>query len=390
MLGHFSLPGRIPTLSCLALGRRRRLVRYGSPRFWGLLCIKILHQKSSLPDHPLPLPSPIRYDPFKEGFALSWVNDLSSVLGIPTGAATLAVAIYGGCAAAESAASPEVLGDISRALSDRSWSESAQAPALIGQLFAATFGERHFSFRCALASAIATFYILIALLWLVNRITGNLFSGYGMLAIFSEPIDAIQAWVGVFIAAFIPDYIALAKTRLLTRIMGHIDTIFSGLLLVGFDIVLSAIISFGGAIFLLDLVFHTFFRFSSFISLAIIGTILSPNEYINNSIALEIGQGAEAHLTIVNLALANLLAPFVVSNGILPMFSITCWSTVFTSVWTLLILLSAVAIQIITPIQRFTIYFFDVTHHPLRAIGVVSGTLVMIGSLVWTVLRVVF
>jgi hypothetical protein len=32
------------------------------------------------------------------GFALSWVNDLSSILGIPKGAATLAAAIYVGSA----------------------------------------------------------------------------------------------------------------------------------------------------------------------------------------------------------------------------------------------------------------------------------------------------
>jgi len=35
---------------------------------------------------------------------MSWVNDLASVAGIPAGAATLAVAMYAACAAAEDAA----------------------------------------------------------------------------------------------------------------------------------------------------------------------------------------------------------------------------------------------------------------------------------------------
>jgi hypothetical protein len=35
---------------------------------------------------------------------MSWVNDMASVLGIPAGAATLAVSMYAGCSAAEKAA----------------------------------------------------------------------------------------------------------------------------------------------------------------------------------------------------------------------------------------------------------------------------------------------
>jgi hypothetical protein len=38
---------------------------------------------------------------------MSWVNDLASVAGIPGGAAVVAGAMYGACAAAEKAARPE-------------------------------------------------------------------------------------------------------------------------------------------------------------------------------------------------------------------------------------------------------------------------------------------
>jgi len=64
-------------------------------------------------------------------------------------------------------------------------------------------------------------------------------------------------------------------------------------------------------------------------------------------------------------------------------------STTFTSIWTFLILLSTTVIKLLAPLQRFTSWFFDVDKHPVKAIGVVSGALVMIGSLIWTVLRAV-
>jgi hypothetical protein len=49
---------------------------------------------------------------------MSWVGDLASGRGAPAGAATLAVAMYLGCVAAEKAARPEALKDIGRILKD--------------------------------------------------------------------------------------------------------------------------------------------------------------------------------------------------------------------------------------------------------------------------------
>ena len=49
---------------------------------------------------------------------MPWINDLASSAGIPAGAATLAVAMYAACAAAEKAARPQALQDIGRTLKD--------------------------------------------------------------------------------------------------------------------------------------------------------------------------------------------------------------------------------------------------------------------------------
>ena len=66
---------------------------------------------------------------------MSWVNDLASELGVPAGAATLAVAMYAACVAAEKAARPMALKDIGRVLKDSSWSRSMRPTAIIEQMF---------------------------------------------------------------------------------------------------------------------------------------------------------------------------------------------------------------------------------------------------------------
>ena len=72
---------------------------------------------------------------------MSWVNDLASGLGIPAGAATLAVAMYAACAAAEKSARPEALKDIGRILKDTSWERSVQPSTIIDRVFKLTFGR---------------------------------------------------------------------------------------------------------------------------------------------------------------------------------------------------------------------------------------------------------
>ena len=76
-----------------------------------------------------------------------------------------------------------------------------------------------------------------------------------------------------------------------------------------------------------------------------------------------------------------------------PNFGVVTWytplmiSTLLTSTWAALFLVASAVIKVASPLQRFTAWFFDVDRHPLKAIGVVSAALVMIGSLMWTGLR---
>jgi hypothetical protein len=64
-------------------------------------------------------------------------------------------------------------------------------------------------------------------------------------------------------------------------------------------------------------------------------------------------------------------------------------STLLTSIWALLILVPTAILKLLAPLQRFTVWFFNVEKRPLQAIGIVSSALVMIASLIWSLIRAI-
>jgi hypothetical protein len=68
-------------------------------------------------------------------------------------------------------------------------------------------------------------------------------------------------------------------------------------------------------------------------------------------------------------------------------YEIILLATLLTSIWTVLILLSTIALKLLTPLHRFTAWFFDLEEHPVKTIGIVAGVLVMAGSLIWSAVR---
>jgi hypothetical protein len=64
-------------------------------------------------------------------------------------------------------------------------------------------------------------------------------------------------------------------------------------------------------------------------------------------------------------------------------------STLFTSIWTILVAVASLVLRLLVPIQTFTAWFFDVERHPVQAIGIIAGGLVIISSLIWKVLEIV-
>ncbi len=286
---------------------------------------------------------------------MSWVNDLASGLGIPAGAATLAVAMYAACTAAEKAARPAALQDIGRILKDTTWGRSVRPSAIIERVFKWTFGDRHLSWKCGRRSLMATLCIVTT-----TALVDFLRSGVRPnIEDWVDPRNIFDVMLTFVILSFVPDYLALWKSRFLVSLP---ISKFEGIFLVVADVILSLAIS-SFLVFLYAQV-----RFG-----------IPPG--IHTSI-VEYARG-------IGGALINNLGGFVGARNHVPLVGPMYVSTLFTSIWTILILLSTTVLKLLVPVHRFTAWFFDVERHPVQAIGIVAGALVMIGSLIWTVLRAV-
>jgi hypothetical protein len=286
---------------------------------------------------------------------MSWVNDLASGLGITAGAATLAVGMFGACTAAEKAARPEALKEIGSILRDSSWSRTRRPSATIGRVFVWTFGERHLSRKCLGRSLLATLIMLLFLFALQWKPLVEIIRPHNVYA-------KIGFFLGVPLTAGFPsDYLSLWKTRILLR---RINQSIKGMIFVPvIDVVLSVLIS---------------------MVLMLIGDTVA-SIYLAAQMSVNFFDLYASVVTGFVWSLSHYITSF--SGEYVSMYSLCFVSTLFTSIWTILILVSTSILKLLAPIERFTTWFFDVEKHPIQAIGIVSAALVMTGSLMWSTVR---
>jgi hypothetical protein len=258
------------------------------------------------------------------------------------------VAMYAACSAAEKAARPEALRDIGRILNARSWSRSVQPSAIIQRVFFWTFGERHWTTHCLQRSVLASFVFLVAFLFALITLHGPPLDPPP-----EERADFSTGISGLILPLLLPDYLSLAKSRFLIGRMAISCGFVCVLVIVVLDILLCIIISIG--------------------CLAVF-TVLTEGAF---------------GITLVRAEWFYWREMFVESGTSIemPVYPIFATSTLLTSAWAILVLLSTTVLKALMPVQRFTAWYFDVENHPVQAIGIVAGALVMIASLIWSVVR---
>jgi hypothetical protein len=199
-----------------------------------------------------------------------------------------------------------------------------------------------------------------SIFWNIFLMPDPLFGGY------SGHITNIY---NVMFIGFIGDYISLGKTRIIIRFISRSAGALNAILMVAIDIFFSVMIS------------------------SIIATVVNTAELQSYYYQNEGSWYYSLHTSILRTYYAWLnLPPFLFGGA---MSEITdsqfCLpSTLLTSIWSILILLSTTVLRLLTPIHRFAAWYFDLKKHPVKAIGIVSGALVMIGSLIWSLVRTVF
>jgi hypothetical protein len=321
---------------------------------------------------------------------VSWVNELTSSLGIPTAGVTLSIAIYAACKAAEKAARPEALRDIARALKNPRWGGSTDPTLIAERVFEWTFGERHLSWRSIRSSVKASLAFCAFLTMIYTSVGGVFFLPLFDFSIYRSPMIVVQLIIGSILLALMPDYLALAKTRFLIRNLRS-DLRFSSVtgLLVVTDLCASLLIS--GCItistFYIANYLSMLFPSSALASVlwSSVWFVSADMDAANELVQLSQPDGEDLW-DLVQIIIKD-MAPFSHQHNwarsLLPVF---LSSTLLTSTWTMLILVSALIIKIAPPVQRLMVWYFDLDKRPVSALGIVSGALVILTSWVWTVL----
>jgi len=207
-------------------------------------------------------------------------------------------------------------------------------------LFDAIFGERHFSWRCFLRSAILS-VVLVLLLgsWQMAR------TGLAVPWVQELP----KFFVVALVANLLPDYFSLLETRLVLKKMSQTSsaTVVVGYMLL--DIVLTSIAA-AVAVVVACSINDDYYFYTPEVYLSPEGSWQDPNPFI-------------APLTFQNLS------------------SVFAYSTYFTSIWVWLYLLSAVLVRIASnadPLSRRVVRVLDFRSKPFRSLGFVC-TVVLTG-----------
>lgn len=325
---------------------------------------------------------------------MSWVNDLASILGVPGGAATLAIAFYTACSAAEKSARPEALKEIGTILKEP---VGSQTNIVIDRTFRWTFGATHLSWKCVWRSAVCTAIfnaVLTVILHGPLKVPLTLINAE-VIPLLHDAVGIMRA-VGILATSallfcFIPDYISLWKTRLTLHYCRKTSGVAVTLGILVLDICLSIFIS------VVMLIFFKWVAASIFHGL--VGAWPEPSveedrgvmELMHLGFAYDMFQWLKAHGLVSDFAVhTTVYAIFLIGGQFLdqsfkadPAFAAAFLSTLMTSVWLFLAFASTLAIKIIVPTQRITVRFFDVEAHPLKAIGMVSGFITVAVTFVW-------
>jgi hypothetical protein len=281
---------------------------------------------------------------------MTWLSDLASALGVPTGGAIAAAAIYYGSIAAEREARREALRDLARLLRGPGWDPTAG----IQKLFVYTFGERHLSWLCLRRSIVASLTFIVSFGLQFSLLTGE------------WPVRFIEYPSHTFrylLLAFGCDYIALFKTRKLISVSAiarkPVVLLFS-------DVVGSLLIS---------LAINSIYIWQA------TGGLIAFSRY-DHFFDWAISQG------VGDILIGHQILPIFTHSDYysFPYQGIYVLSTLMTSIWALLMLTSWSLLKVVVPLQRLMNWFFPIDSHPIRAIGVVGGGLVFVGSALISVL----
>jgi hypothetical protein len=264
-------------------------------------------------------------------------------------------------------------------------------PEIIQNTFNRIFGQRHFSVRCIMVSALLSLASLIvtftiSIFWdFPALVATGAFIQKGLDALHTSNSDQIKHLatslskipnivlysVGVVSWIFwclLPDYIALLKIRIMLLIFRYSNPRIPSLIITLFvDFIVG---------------FWVFIASFSFLQTFLIGIsiyLYDPSvfkQFSSMSIATFLLWGFLFGIEAGILTFKNLLITFVPVANLF-------WASMIPSIWLWAYVISSLVTRMLLasrPLMRKTVYLLDVSGHPIRSIGVVAAFVMAIGS----------
>jgi hypothetical protein len=291
---------------------------------------------------------------------MAWVDALSSGLGVGTGGAALAVAIYAGASALEKEMRPEARHEITLFIRNSNITSNAQIVAnFVFETFKVLFGKRHLTWKCFWRSAAASLlvsWLMTGLFWLKypTAVSDRFASMRDTSGDRSAVLFTLALFVLYLVFSCLPDYISLLKGRLILSAMTRKASGIKIAALVLLDLAISIGIS------------------SSLIFGALTSMYGAPSATSNLR---------EAFWDCVGMVMGQSL-PY--PRDI--MVVVYVLSTLVTSIWAVMIIVSAGLLKVLASfnyLMRMVRWMFDVDAHPVRVLGLVAAGTTWIGSVVY-------
>jgi len=308
---------------------------------------------------------------------MTWLETISSSIGVGTGGATLALAIYAGSGALEADVRPEARKQIAQFLKRPPIDQaSLHAAELVAHLFDITFGERQWSLRCFRRSCLSSmvFVFSVLLVFYLKHRPDMVWP--------HDPDGRPYAMAAVLIAnilpfllfSILPDYVSLAKARWILRRMARSRTLIAVILLIALDVVLSYAVS-------------MMFYYGIVLPIRGVGELCATYRHYEGPVACGNPDNPLEFLSMVVTISGDMVwfathaaSEFPLGNVIAFAFGV---STVLTSVWTVLVMVAiallrlAVGLNLAFGVAR---WLFDVDRHPIKTLGRFIAALVWLGS----------
>jgi hypothetical protein len=281
------------------------------------------------------------------------ISQFFSALGAPVTATALAIGLVRGARALETDANPHALKYVAGLLTAGDLASFGKlGPALIPFIFDRVFGPNPFRLKFISRSILATTIFWISL---------EFIRGVTWLDIKTDFHDKGDMYPFLILSFYIFDWLSLIKARFIIHFLSQRYAIISG---VGF-LIIDLLCSYLLAFFAILVFSWTYWLYA-------LGELMPWSQFglfVNNFIHL----GALRHYLGFS---EQEFSPIAV---VVP-------STMLTSLWTVLLIVSGMIAQLLNPLdylRRFTAWWFrDIETRPLTAIAKVGAALIVLGSVV--------